>query len=218
MSDTSSNTAPPAPSTAQKKNRRDLLLILGSIVFVIVSATILYRLADSGQINLAETLGTSNRGALITPPRQVDHIMLLDQAGKPVKFSSLKPEWNFLIASAGDCPKSCMDTLYLTRQIRTSLGADSLRVRRILISKQMPIDQSMYALIQQEHEGLEVLYTTPDEFEKLFANAQPGLDPLALNTFFVVDPMGWMMMSYEQKNTYKDVIKDMKFLLKNSPK
>jgi hypothetical protein len=204
--------------TNQKKNRRDLLLILGSIVFVIVSATILYRLADSGQINLAETLGTSNRGTLVTPPRQVDDIMLLDRSGKPVKLAGLTPEWNFLIANAGDCPKSCMDTLYLTRQIRKSLGADSLRVRRILISKQMPIDPSMHALLQQEHEGIEVLYTTPDQFEKLFGNAQPGIDPLALNTFFVVDPLGWLMMSYDQNNTYKDVIKDMKFLLKNSPK
>jgi hypothetical protein len=218
MSETSPHTATPAPATARKKNRRDLLLILGSIVFVIVSATILYRLADSGQINLAKMLGTSNRGMLVTPPRQVDDIMLLDRSGKPVKLSSLTPEWNFLIANAGDCPKFCMDTLYLTRQIRTSLGADSLRVRRILISKQMPIDPSMHALIQQEHEGLEVLYTTPDQFDRLFANTQPGLDPLAANTFFVVDPMGWLMMSYDQNNTYKDVIRDMKFLLKNSPK
>jgi hypothetical protein len=203
-------------NTVQAKNRRDLQLIIGSIVFVILSATLLYKLADNGQINLTEVLGTSNRGALINPPRQLDDVMLLDKDGKPVKLSSLPAEWNFLIANAGDCPKTCIDTLYLTRQLRTSLGADSLRVRRILISKQMPIDQSMLAFVQQEHEHLVVLYTTPDQFDKLFTNTKPGLDPLSLNTFFIVDPQGWMMMAYDQGNTYKDVIRDMKFLLKYS--
>jgi hypothetical protein len=42
------------------------------------------------------------------------------------------------------------------------------------------------------------------------------LDPLAKNTFYIVDPQGWLMMSYSEKNTYKEIIKDMRFLLKNS--
>lgn len=214
MSEIPSSTAP----QNAVKNRRDLILIIGSIVFVIVSATILYRLADSGQINLPKILGTSNHGELVVPPRQIDDVILTDAQGKPIKISSLPPEWNFVVANAGDCPKACADTLYLVRQLRKSLGADSLRIRMILISKQMPIDQSMHAFIQQEHEKLLVLYTTPNQFDRLFANAQPNLDPLSTNTFFVVDPEGWLMMSYDQKHNYKDVLKDMRFLLKNSAK
>ena len=36
------------------------------------------------------------------------------------------------------------------------------------------------------------------------------------STWYLVDPSGWIMMSYNEKVTYKDVIKDLKFLLKNS--
>ena len=34
--------------------------------------------------------------------------------------------------------------------------------------------------------------------------------------WYLVDPAGWIMMSYSTDNSYKDVIADLKFLLKNS--
>ena len=36
------------------------------------------------------------------------------------------------------------------------------------------------------------------------------------STWYLVDPAGWIMMSYNEEIPYKDVIKDLKFLLKNS--
>lgn len=202
----------------QKHNRRDLLLIIGSIVFVILAATLVYKLADSGKINLAKILGTSNRGTLINPPRSMSDITLFDEQGKTVSFSSLGNEWIFLVASDGVCQNECKDTLYLTRQLRTALGADSVRVHRILLSHKSPLDLNAKEFIKNEHENLSVLYVTKEEFDKLFLNAKPSLDPLSKHAFFVVDPQGWMMMAYDQTNTYKDVIKDMKFLLKYSAK
>jgi cytochrome oxidase Cu insertion factor (SCO1/SenC/PrrC family) len=216
MSDISSTNSNATTNNSLAKSRRALILIVSCVVFVIVSATILYRLAISGGINLPQVLGTSNYGVLVAPPRQLDDVLLLDEQNQPIKLSSLPAEWNFVVANDGSCPKACVDTLYLTRQLRKALGADSLRVRLVLISKQMPIDQTMHAFIQQEHEKLEVLYTTPSQFDKLFANAPAGLDPLAANTFYLVDPQGWLMMSYNQNNTYKEILKDMRFLLKNS--
>jgi hypothetical protein len=34
--------------------------------------------------------------------------------------------------------------------------------------------------------------------------------------WYLVDPAGWIMMSYNGEVHYKDVISDLKFLLKNS--
>jgi hypothetical protein len=35
-------------------------------------------------------------------------------------------------------------------------------------------------------------------------------------TWYLVDPAGWVMMAYDNQVPYKDVIADLKFLLKNS--
>jgi hypothetical protein len=47
--------------------------------------------------------------------------------------------------------------------------------------------------------------------DTLFAEyrADPG-------RWYLVDPSGWIMMSYNRDNSYKDVMADLKFLLKNS--
>ena len=36
------------------------------------------------------------------------------------------------------------------------------------------------------------------------------------SSWYLVDPAGWIMMSYNEDISYKDVIADLKFLLKNS--
>ena len=55
------------------------------------------------------------------------------------------------------------------------------------------------------------LVLAPGQIEELFAEyrAEPG-------TWYLVDPAGWIMMSYNTDVSYKDVISDLKFLLKNS--
>ena len=39
---------------------------------------------------------------------------------------------------------------------------------------------------------------------------------LQANAWYLVDPSGWVMMRYSADVNYKDVIGDLKFLLKNS--
>lgn len=51
-----------------QKNHRTLLVMLGTLALVIISATILHRLAVRGVIDLPALLGTSNRGTLVSPP------------------------------------------------------------------------------------------------------------------------------------------------------
>ena len=41
-------------------------------------------------------------------------------------------------------------------------------------------------------------------------------DPTNPSTWYLVDPAGWIMMSYNSEVSYKDVISDLKLLLKNS--
>ena len=65
--------------------------------------------------------------------------------------------------------------------------------------------------IADEHRGLRALTLAPGGYDTLFAEQREDS-----STWFLVDPAGWVMMSYNSEIGYKDVISDLKFLLKNS--
>ena len=214
-------------SSQVNKNRMVLLLIAGIPVTMILSATWLWYFVVRGDLDLVGTLGTANRGTLIQPPRQLDDVSLVDQHGLPFLYRDMEPKWALLVSSAsGECDSACESKLYLTRQIHVALGKEFNRVRRLYISDSpaadtdlavaalsddhpLPVDFSSY--LASEHRGLRALETGPRELDTLFPEAKA--DP---STWYLVDPAGWVMMTYNADTSYKDVISDLKFLLKNS--
>jgi len=214
-------------SSQLNKNRMVLLLIAGIPVTMILSATWLWYFVVRGDLDLVGTLGTANRGELIQPPRQLDDFPLVDQHGLPFPYRDLEPKWTLLVSSAGgDCDSACESKLYLTRQIHLALGKEFNRVRRVYISDSpaadthlavpalsdehpLPADFSSY--LDSEHRGLRAFETGTRELGTLFPEA--SLDP---STWYLVDPAGWVMMAYNADTSYKEVIADLKFLLKNS--
>ena len=191
--------------------RRDLYLIVGMLIAVVVTSTALYWAATSGRVNLPALLGTKNNGDLIQPPRQIVELPLRTASGGEFDFAAQKPHWTLLIPVGATCDDACANTLYLTRQIRTSLGKYMGRVQRYLVSKSGAPDAAFTKLLEQ-HPGVVSLQLDATAFDQLFA----GFEPLRDNRYFVVDPAGWMMMSYSAAHDGKAVIADLKFLLSNS--
>lgn len=208
-------------------NRMVLLLIAGIPVIIILSATWVWYFVVRGDLDLVGVLGTANRGTLVQPPRQIDDAVILEPGGARFRYADLKPRWTMVIpAPGGDCGTSCENALYLTRQIHTALGKEFNRIRRIYISDtapgdtrltvrelsdKHPVPDSFAQFLEQDHRGLLPLVLAPDEMDKLFAEYrhEPG-------TWYLVDPSGWIMMSYNSSISYKDVMADLKFLLNNS--
>ncbi|MCB1855910.1 MAG: hypothetical protein H6988_02615 [Pseudomonadales bacterium] len=204
-----------------------LLLIAGLPVTMILGATWLWYFVVRGDLDLVGSLGTSNRGVLVQPPRQIDEFALLDQDGSPFRYGDTTPKWTLLVsAGGGRCDSACEGKLYLTRQIHVALGKEFNRVRRAYLSDSsaaatelavtalsdghpLPGDFSSY--LADEHRGLQLLQTDPAVLATLLPESQA--DP---STWYLVDPAGWVMMSYNSETSYRDVIADLKFLLKNS--
>jgi hypothetical protein len=211
----------------QTNNRMVLLLIAGVPVTMILGATWLWYFVVRGDLDLVGTLGTANRGALVQPPRQIDDAVLTEPDGTRFVYADLEPRWSMLIPVAGDrCDASCEQTLYETRQIHTAMGKEYNRLRRLYVSDTAPDDTRMEVqqlsdkhplptsfanYLANEHRRLRPLVLGPGQIDQLFAEyrAEPG-------TWYLVDPAGWIMMSYNNDISYKDVIADLKFLLKNS--
>jgi len=209
-----------------RNNRLVLLSIAGLPVTMILMATWLWYYVADGNLDLVGTLGTANRGHLVQPPRRIDDIAMFGSQG-PVKYADLPPKWTMVIAHTGpDCGVVCEHTLYITRQIHTAIGKDYNRIARLYLSETAPGDTrlavdtlsdgrsvpvSFAALLAKEHNDLHALALAPGGGEALF----PELDADP-TTWYLVDPAGWIMMSYNSEIGYKDVISDLKFLLKNS--
>ena len=212
------------PST---NNRMVLLLIGGIPLIVILAASWLWFFVARGDLDLVGMLGTANRGTLVQPPRQIDEQALRDDSGASVKIADMEPRWTMVVPVAGGrCDASCEKTLYVTRQIHVAMGKEFNRLRRFYVSDHAASDTQLQVeslsddrpapggfaqYLATEHNGLQALTLPAAAYTALFP--EQGAD---VGTWYLMDPAGWIMMSYNDQVPYKDVIADLKFLLKNS--
>lgn len=212
--------------SARGNNRMVLLLIAGIPVTVILIATWLWYYVIEGELDLVGMLGTSNSGTLVQPPRQLDGFDLLQAEGLPQRYSDLTRKWTFLVPGTSVCDETCENMFYTTRQIHIAMGKGFNRIQRVYLSDtpvantamsvatlsdNLPAPASFKEYLAGEHRGMKAFTIAAQPHQELLAESliNPG-------TWYLVDPAGWIMMSYDAQVDYKGVISDLKFLLKNS--
>ena len=140
-------------------------------------------------------------------------------------WEDLPAKWRLLVVQRGDvCGATCQQQLYQTRQIHLALGKDFNRVGRVVLghvataSVTAPADledgEASLALLDwlsKEHVGVTPLTLPAPQLNALVPESidQP-------EHWYVVDPAGWIMMRISDDLYYKDVISDLRFLLKHS--
>lgn len=221
-----SMTNTPSPGSG----RAVLLLIAGIPLTMILAASWLWYFVVAGDLDIVGTLGTANQGTLVQPPRQLSDTPFYNDVGVPFAWQDVEPRWTMLVVSSGDrCDTACERRLYITRQIHIAMGKEFNRIRRVMLTDQpsqsvevdtaaavaagapadIPVDLPGFAA--QAHNGLLLLSTDAATLAGLApeTKAEPG-------QWYLVDPAGWLMMRYTDDLDYKAIIKDLKFLLKNS--
>ncbi len=214
---------------APNNNRLVLLLIAGIPVTMILAASWLWYFVVKGDLDLVGMIGTANQGTLVQPPRQLGDAALLDTAGLPVGWGDTEqePRWVLLVPSSGPtCADACEQRLYLTRQIHLAMGKEFNRIGRAFVSDTatdeiaLSVDAlsdggalpgDLDALLERDHRGMRALVVSPEAFGTLFPELAENPE-----TWYLVDPSGWLMMSYDDSVGYRDVMSDLKFLIKNS--
>ena len=208
------------------QGRLTLLLIAGIPVIVILASTWMWYFVASGKLDLVGALGTANSGDLLRPPRQAVSAGWLNDEGR--EFAPLQRQtarWTLVVPQASaDCDALCEQRLFETRQIHMALGKEMGRVDRMLVttadeikllvaalSDDRPLPGSFSAYLESEQRGLTVWRSDDLAFDALF----PEL-AAAPASWYLMDPAGWIMMRYDPSIGYKDVISDLKFLIRNS--
>ena len=231
--------------TDQRGGRAILLLIAGLPVTMILAATWLWYFVERGDIDIVGALGTANSGEILSNPVNIRSRSFTASDGSETSLDALERKWTFMVVNSGEiCDATCSELLYLTRQIRIAIGRDFHRIQRVMMvdlpADTIRIQTSTGAESAQERieggavtEAIDNASTIAAAGETPLLDAiesehpdvsvwQAGSEPVvperhaADSAWYLVDPSGWVMMRYASEVNYKDVIGDLKFLLKNS--
>lgn len=203
-------------SEASSASKKQVALILAIPVVVILLSSLLFMLAQRNVLDF----GTVNRGALIRPPVQMSSLHPQRADGSEFLFNQPESKWVYLVVGDRHCQGACERMLYLTRQTHIALGKKTNRVERIYLATDGPISPRLRDVLDAEHEDLTVLTVDGQAFVEALKHLPSS--PLDPQSFYVVDPKGWIMMNYRAEDTEtatlsalgKDILKDMKRLLK----
>ena len=215
--------------TDQRGGRAILLLIAGLPVTMILAATWLWYFVERGDIDIVGALGTANSGEILSNPANIRNQLFITSDGSETSLDALEPKWTFMVVNSGEtCDATCGELLYLTRQIRIAIGRDFHRIQRVIVVD-APADtiriEASSAAEDAQNTVAERATTLADAIEREHPDVsvwQAGAESVvperhvADSAWYLVDPSGWVMMRYASEVNYKDVIGDLKFLLKNS--
>jgi len=200
-------------TTPVNRNQMALLMIAGVPVIIILAATWLWYYVASGRLDLVGMLGTANRGTLLSPPLAAASLDLRNGLGGRFEPRGPRPLWRIVIPGSSTCDADCQQLLYYTRQIHTAMGKYANRIERVYLAQgAAPGDPAVEALAE-DYPALNLLYTSASAITPA---AQGGAASGEKPGYYVMDPSGWLILSYPRDADGKDVMADLKFLLKNS--
>ncbi len=156
--------------------------------------------------------GRTNKGKLILPPGQFQQLQLFRE-NQPFTIEQLGGRWAVVIFGSGTCSDSlCQESLYKTRQVHIGLGREADRVVRLFVSQDSPKPDSA---LKDEHPAMQWLRINPSSLKNTLSTRQ-SVEGWPANHYFIVDPLGNIIMEYQPEQTGGDLLKDMQRLLKAS--
>ena len=199
-----------------------LLMIAGIPVIIILASTWLWYYVASGRLDLVGVLGTANRGELVSPPLAIADLSPVDSGGRAFQLGTERPLWRIVIPGGERCDADCEALLYYTRQIHTAMGKYANRIQRVYLAQGAAPGSPAVERIKEAYPAINLLYTAaPVRPVVAMANTAVGEEASATAKnvapgYYVMDPAGWLILSYAADADGKDVMADLKFLLKNS--
>ena len=187
------------------KNRLKLIFITTLFALPVLTAWFVYQ-----NPQLIEGSKTKNYGQLIRPaiPSQIK-----DFVNRPTEeLEKLKGRW--VIAHLdfdGSCDNGCIESVKLLHQLNVLLNKDSDRLKRVFFDSAGSDSEAVQALFAEDA-GLTVLPWTAEHITKLKAL----IGELNDGDMILLDPLGNIMMKYQQQADPYGIQKDLKLLFKAS--
>lgn len=155
----------------------------------------------------------SNNGTLVLPPKPVAHLNLQQLNGDTWDWETLKGKWTIVSLAKDRCEAACQQQLLHAGRIREAVGAERQRIRRLLIftgtNPQVAPDNLPAA------EDLFVLKSTQEQ-QKAVSDLFVLTEHNPAEQTFLIDPLGYFMMTHRDDLPDKALLRDVEKLLKAS--
>ena len=176
----------------RRKGRWQLMLILMMVIGPMALATFMYKLQfwvpDSRSYH-GEMIGNGLSRADIGIPAQ-------------------EQRWQLLVTAPAACAADCQQLVYLARQLQIGLGRDASRASHALASAQ-PLGSDYEAKLKAEYPQLQRYPLDLSTFTNTHGDkTAPQL--------WIIDPHGNLVLRYDPSVKGKDLLNDLRHLLKLS--
>ncbi len=179
----------------------------GRVVFLLLAAVFLGPLVLASWMYYAGQLqpeGRTNHGALLEPIVSLPETV----ADSPLHAAG-DGQWVLLYANDAACDDPCRNSLYTLRQSRLMLGREMDRLVRVFLHGETPLDTLFLA---EEHEGLVTFQDVA--LQDLLEARKP--EDVAAGGYYLVDPLGNLVMYFEPDINPSAMVEDIKHLLELS--
>jgi len=180
------------PSVNRRKGRLQLLLILLGVIGPMILATGMYKLnfwVPEGRSYHGELIGNGKTRADIGVQAQDDR-------------------WQMLVTAPKDCAVDCQQLVYLARQVQIGLSRDASRASHALASAQ-PLSADYDAKLQREYPQLQRYPLDLTTFSRTTGDQ-------TVPQLWIIDPHGNLVLRYDPSVNGKDLLNDLRHLLKLS--
>ena len=186
------DSAPASSPVTRRRGRLQLVLILLLTVGPMVLATGMYKL----KFWLPES--RSYHGELLGN----------GQSRAALGVTADEQRWQLLVTAPQACAADCQQLVYLARQLQIGLGRDASRASHALAAAQ-PVDAAYAATLQLEYPQLQ-RYTLD------LPTYTQGAEGNGAAQLWIIDPHGNLVLRYGPGVIGKDVLNDLRLLLKLS--
>ena len=146
--------------------------------------------------------GRTNHGTLLQPIVNVAEML-------PNSAIAADGHWVLVYLNEGDCDDACKNALYSLRQSRKMLGKEMERLLRVFLHGDTAPDT---VFLDNEHAGL--IADNDAGLSALLINKKPA--SLSGGGYYLLDPLGNLVMYFEPDIDPADMVDDIKHLLKLS--
>jgi hypothetical protein len=186
------STSETRPTKRRRKGRLQLIMVLLVAIGPIILATSMYKfqfwVPDNRSFH-GELIGTGETRA-------------------ELGVQSDEKRWQLLVTAPNDCDADCQQLIYLARQIQIGLGRDASRASHAITTAQ-PLSAEYDARLLREYPQLQ---RYPLDLKR-YRQTAPGVE---LPQLWIVDPHGNLVLRYGAEVNGKDLLNDLRQLLKLS--
>jgi cytochrome oxidase Cu insertion factor (SCO1/SenC/PrrC family) len=199
---------------ARASGRRKLLFLILLFSAPVLAAYTLYFWAPEAW----QPQDRSNQGHLVAPARPLENLSLHALDGQRLDDAIFRQKWTLLLVGPSACDEACANALYNTRQVRTALGKNTLRVQRVYVATDRGRVEELRSLFAREHPDLKLVVAEGAEVYGIDRRlTAEGRSPLKnANDIYLLDPHGNWFMFYTPEDPPRGLLKDLKKVLRLS--